>query len=193
MEQHIMGIFGFEQSAGNSGPVEMFRGEVDVNGDPVFEMTERTAYIVPPRGEYTLMVTGFSRPWEEEKKKEYQKEGQNPMTTKTHLELEIVEGRGKGKRFLWSFQTFSLSCGENPANIARIYMAGVLNGEKIPRGKQAFFEEIFGKPFISYVVPSDATDDKGKPRYATLSKDTIKPISVVDDEDDPFADESDVA
>jgi len=189
-----MGIFGFQQSNNASGPVEMFRGEVDQAGDPIFEETERTAYVVPTRGEYRLKVTGFSRPWEEEKPERYRKEGQSNTTTKTHLELEITEGRGKGKRFLWSFQTFSLSCGDNPANLARIYMAAVLGGEKIPRGKQVFFEDMFGKDFMAYVVPSEATNDQGKPKYATLSKESIAPVSTaIEDEDDPFAVEDDVA
>lgn len=188
-----MGIFGFQQSNTTSGPLEMFRGDVDQAGDPVYEETDRKVYVVPTRGEYTLMVTGFSRPWEEEKKKEYQKEGQNNMTTKTNLEIEIVEGRGKGKRFLWSFQTFSLACGDNPANLARVYMAAVLNGEKIPRGKQVFFEDMFHKPFIGYVVPSESVDDKGKPKYAAISKDSIAPVPEATDEDDPFDEDADVA
>jgi hypothetical protein len=155
-----MGIFAFQQSNNASGPVEMFRGEVDASGDPIFDTTERSTYVVPTRGEYRLKVTGFSLPWEEEKKKEYQKEGQSTMTTKTHLELEIADGRGKGKRFLWSFQ----------------------------RGQQVFFEDMFGHEFIAYVVPSDTVDDKGKPRYATLARETIKPVLDIE-EDDPFADE----
>jgi hypothetical protein len=187
-----MGIFAFQQSNNASGPVEMFRGEVDTSGDPIFHETERSTYVVPTRGEYRLKVTGFSRPWEEEKKKEYQKEGQSTMTTKTHLELEIADGRGKGKRFLWSFQTFSLASGDNPANLARIYEAGVLKGDKIKRGQQVFFEDMFGHEFTAYVVPSDTVDDKGKPRYATLARETIKPVLDIE-EDDPFADESDVA
>lgn len=188
-----MGIFGFQQPTGNSGPLEMFRGEVDQAGDPVYETVERSIYVVPTRGEYTLKVTGFSRPWVEDIPEKYRKPNGPTESTKTNLELEIVEGRGKGKRFLWSFQTFSLSCGDNPANLARVYMAAVLNGEKIPRGKQAFFEEMFDKPFVAYVVPSEATNDQGKPKYATISKETITPVPEATEEDDPFADDEDAA
>jgi hypothetical protein len=193
MEHHIMGIFGFEQTSNGSGPVEMFRGEVDASGDPIFTTTERTAYIVPAKGVYRLKVTGFSKPWDEEKKKEYQKEGQNPMTTKTHLELEIADGRGKGKRFLWSFQTFSLSSGDNPANLARIYEAGVLKGDRIKRGQKVFFEEMFGQEFEAYVNVSDTVDEQGRPRYATLARETIKAVAAEGEEYDPFADTEDVA
>lgn len=184
-----MGIFGFQQSSGATGPLDMFRGEVDAAGDPIYTTTERASYIVPAKGEYRLKVTGFSRPWEEEKKKEYQKEGQNPMTTKTHLELEIADGRGKGKRFLWSFQTFSLASGDNPANLARIYEAGVLNGGKIKRGSEVYFEEMFGKEFEAYVNVSDTVDEQGRPRYATLARETIAPVTNAKDDYDPFAED----
>ena len=189
-----MGIFGFQQSSSNaSGPVEMFHGAVDQAGDPIYEETDRATYVVPTRGEYTLKVTGFSRPWTEAIPDKFRKPNGPTETTKTNLELEIVDGRGKGKRFLWSFQTFSLACGDNPANLARVYMAAVLNGEKIPRGKQVFFEDMFNKPFVAYVVPSDATNDQGKPKYATLSKETITPVPEATSEDDPFAEDADVA
>lgn len=187
----MAGIFGFQQSTGNSGPLEMFHGASNPAGEPLFEEVDRATYVVPSRGEYHLKVTGFSKPWTEELPERFRKPNGPTESTKTNLELEIVEGRGKGKRFLWSYQTFSLSCGDNPANLARVYMAAVLNGEKIPRGKQVFFEDMFGKEFVAYVVPSEAVNDEGRPKYATLSKESIAPVPAstdAPDDDDPFAD-----
>jgi len=165
-----MGAFGYQQTSNGGGPLEMFRGELDASGDPIFEEVDRGAYVAPPRGEYVLMVTGFSRPWEEPNKFR-----PGEMSKKTNLELEIVEGLGAGHKFLWSFQTFTLAMGEMPSNCGRIYSAGVLDGARIERGKQVFFDDMIRKPFIAYVNPSDALNDKGQPKYASVAKETIAP------------------
>jgi hypothetical protein len=159
--------FNFTETS-NSGPINVFRGEVDLAGNPVFvtlTQEERAkTFKVPPSAEYVLKVTGFTEPYVDT---QYSEEGKPRKIT--DLELEIAEGRGQGARFFWRYQTFSLGGGDNPANLLRIYRAGGCDE------KNKLFDNLIGVTFVAYVTASQATDDQGRPRYAKVSKDTIRP------------------
>ena len=177
------GLFEYEQSTGTFvPPTEMFRGNTNIDGTPAWEDVDMDSYVVPPTADYDLMVVGFSRPFEQEISKEYQRKGGPTTSKKTSIELEIVSSRGKGRRFLWNFQTWSLSLakGKNPSNLGRIYKAAVLGGADPDKDRKMLFEELLNKPFHAYVVASDDTDDDGKPKFCKVSKETIRTVSAGD-------------
>lgn len=183
-----MGIFGYTQSGGNSIPEQVWRGEVDAGDNPIYEDVDRDAVLVPPTGQYHLKLTGFSQPTQDAIKEEYQKEGGPTTRTITSVELEIASGRGAGRRFFWNYVSFSLGGGDkNPSHLLRVYKAGVLKGASPAKGTQLFFDDLIGAEFVAYVIASETKDDKGRPTYAKLSKDTIAVVSSSDDANDPFS------
>lgn len=171
-----MGAFAYENTSSGSFSNLVYRGQTDESNTPIYEEVNRDDYIVPPSDNYHLRLTGFTEPYTDAIPVEFQKEN-GPTTRKaTNLELEIVSGPGAGKRFLWSFITMSLSMGKNPSHWGRIYKAGVLKGGDPPEGTQLFYDDTIGAEFMAYVNASAATRPDGRPKFATLSKDTIKPV-----------------
>lgn len=180
----------FEETATTSdfGPLKIYRKELDTEGKPVFHEVEdrKSAYIVPPTGMYSLKCTGFSEPWTEENRfAEPDASGKRPEVTKTNLEIEIIDGPGKGKRFIWSFVTFKIGFGKTWSNLGSILAAGKYGGEKPPKGEKLYRDDVIGCEFMATVKASDAKDDDGKPKYASIVGDTITTIST-DDAYDPF-------
>lgn len=183
-----MGAFAFESNASFEIPSEIFRGQVDQDNNPIYEEIDRDIYVVPPTDTYHLKLTGFTKPYTDAIPAEYQKEGGPTTRQATNLELEIVSGRGAGRRFFWNFITMSLGMGKNPSHLGRIYMAGKLNGEKPPQGTQLYFDDVIGAEFQAYVIASDIRDNEGRPKYAKLAKETIKPVPAEGAEYNPFDD-----
>lgn len=181
-----MGAFTFEQNT-NSGPFKMYRGEVDAAKQPIYEERSYSDYIVPPKGQYRLKLTGFAEPVEVAISDQYRKPDGPTHRKETKLELEIVSERGKGKRWVCSYVTFSLG---DRANLFRIYLAGVLKGNLKEAPAQRVYDDMIGVEFEAYVNVSDKRDDKGNPIRASLAWDTIAPISDGADEYDPFADDT---
>lgn len=188
-----MGAFTFTNTGGHSIPDQVFRGEVTINDEPIYEDVDRESVVVPPTGQYHLRMTGFSEPKEEEIAEKYRKEN-GPTTRKiTSVELEIASGKGAGRRFFWNYVSFSLGGGDNPSHLLRVYMAGVLKGDKPAKGKQLIYDDLVGAEFNAYVIASETKDDKGRPTFAKVEAKTIAVVASADDAGyDPFA-ESDVA
>lgn len=182
-----MGAFPYQQTARQGvAPDKMFRGQTDSNGEPIWDDVDNESYVVPPTGEYHLKLIGFSETFDDEIPVKYQKTGGPTTSKKTSVELEIASGRGQGRRFLWNFISFSLGMGKNPSHLGRVYRAGVLNGGEPPRGQQLLFDDLIGCEFQAFVQASDMVDEEGKPAYATLAKETIRPQNVAGKDYDPF-------
>lgn len=127
---------------------------------------ERMAHVVPPRGEYTLIVRSFAEPFEMARAEQFG----GGMQTMTRLELEIADGRGKGK-------TCVLLCGWSigpRSNLGKVYRA--VTGKAVDNGGEYDVAEILGGRFVAYLQPSDALDDNGKPRGTRCSWDTVAPV-----------------
>lgn len=188
-----MCAFTFTQTGGNSIPEQVFRGEVDINDEPIYEEVDRESIVVPPTGQYHLKLTGFSEPKEDQIKEEFRKEGGPSTRTITSVELEIASGKGAGRRFFWNYVSFSLGGGTNPSHLLRVYIAGVTKGDKPAKGKQLIFDDLIGAEFNAYVIASDTKDDKGRPTFAKVEAKTISTVANADDAGyDPFA-EAEVA
>jgi hypothetical protein len=185
-----MGAYSYENTSGGGGPFEIFRGEEDVNGDPIHHEAKYSDYIVPAEGKYRLKLTGFAKPVDAPISEKFLKPGGPTHKKETKLELEITSDRGKGKRWICSFVTFSLG---DSANLFRVYVATACGGDasKAPDLRQ--YDDMLGKEFEAYVNVSDKRDDRGKPIRAMLVWDTVKAVGAASDTYDPFGDEEDVA
>lgn len=189
-----MGAFVFQDS-GNSGDgtFKMFRGETDQDKNPIYETMKYSDYIVPAKGEYQLKLTGFSEPVEEPIPERFRQPNGATTQMKTKLELEITSERGRGRRWVCSYVTFSLGA---RSNLFRIYAAAVCGGDASQAPSNRVYDHMIGKEFRAYVNVSDKRDEQtGRPIRAMLSWDTIAPVGEASDADeyDPFADEADVA
>lgn len=158
-----------------SRPSAAFRGQFDINNDPVYEPVDwdNGKYVAPNSGQYTLMITGFTEPQTDtqypNQKGEY--------VEKFAVELEIVSDRGKGFRFFWSFQTPKITFGDgkySPSNLGRIYQAAVMDGAIPAKGTPVALTDLLGKPFDAYVKASEERNDKGLPKYAKVNAETVE-------------------
>lgn len=183
-----MPAFTYTQTSGGSTPESVFRGVTDEADNPIYEPVNKDILAVPPTGQYHLRLTGFSEPKDDPIPEKYQKEGGPTVRKITSVELEIVDGRGAGRRFFWNFVSFSLGGGDNPSHLRRVYVAGVLNGAKPAPGAELVYDELIGAEFVAYVQASEKRDEKGRPSYAQVTAKTIAPVPTAI-EDDPFADD----
>lgn len=179
-------------SGGGSRPSEVWRGDFDSEGAPIYHAIDwdNGKYTVPPSGQYTLAVAGYTEPQIDR----MFPNSQGEYVNKFAVELEIQSERGKGHRFFWSFQTPKISFSfvkdgkKIPAsNIGRIWTASVGNGVEPERGTDVGLDDLFGKPFAAYVVASAEKNDKGFPKHAKVTADTIA-VAADNDAADPFAD-----
>lgn len=147
-------------TAGNAaGPLHIWRGEVDQNGETVFEESQYDFYAMVPKGEYHLKVTGLQKPYQETIKDQYRKRlpdgsiDPDGPTTKmnTGLECEIVGGPNDEKRVFFGFITASLSDGGNSGNKAN--MRYVFDAACPDGGSE--MGEMLGREFSGYLKPSD--------------------------------------
>lgn len=184
--------FTYTPGSGGGRPELVFRGQVDTDNSPVYEPVDYDSgkYVAPNSGQYTLMVTGFTEPRKEAIGDDYRKVGGPTERTVTDVEIEIADGKGKGFRFFWSYQTFSLNPGGgrfSASNLGCIYVMAVLDGGIPPKGSVLEFADMLGKPFTAYVTASPERNDKGFPKFAKINGDTIQSVGAVGDAD-PFED-----
>lgn len=182
-----MGAFSFENTGGGGGPFKMFRGELDAAGNPVYTEMTFDDYIVPAAGVYRLKLTGFAEPVDVPIKDEFRKPDGPTHKKETKLELEIMSDRGKGKRWVCNYVTFSLG---DRANLFRVYVATVLDGDAKAATPQRVYDDMLGKEFEAYVNVSDKKDEKGRPIRAMIAWDTVKTVGAEADDYDPFADDA---
>ncbi len=175
-------------SGEGSRPSEVWRGAFAPDGSPVYETIDWDSgkYVAPNSGQYTLMIRGYTEPQIDtqfpNQKGEY--------VEKFAIELEIARERGKGFRFFWSFQTPKISFGDkkySPSNLGRVYLAALTDGVAPAKGTEVGLEDLFDKPFDAYVVASVEKNDRGGPKYAKVTADTISAPSTGDAGTDPFA------
>lgn len=187
-----MGAFTYQNTGGNGdGTFRIFRGEYDESESPIYHDAKYADYIVPAKGEYRLKLTGFAEPVEEPVSERFLKPGGPTTVMKTKLELEITSDRGKGKRWICSFVTFSLG---NSSNLFKIYVATTCEGDVNKAPDRRVYDDMLGEEFEAFVTVSDKRDEQtGKPIRAMLSWDTVKAVGVDGDQYDPFADDADVA
>ena len=142
-----------------------------VGGKIVVEEMQRNLYGVPKDGEYTLEITGIAEPFE--------------MTSelygtqaKTRVEYTIRGGKGDGRMFT-DLYTWSLGAKSNLGKIATAALGGVA-----PNVGQFELENLLGKQVKAYVTQSERLDDNGKPLFAKVTIDTVKPVAAADDDED---------
>lgn len=176
----MAGYFKETSTGGDFGPLKIYRGEIGTDGLPVFtEVDRKEAHVVPPTGMYKLRCTGFSEPWTEENQfvEPDKVTGKRPEITKTHLEMEIIDGDGKGARFMWNFVTFKVAFGKTFSNMGAIIAASKFAGEKPPKGTEFYRDDVIGCEFMATVKASEDRDENGHPKYAKVVGDTITTIS----------------
>jgi hypothetical protein len=139
---------------------------------------ERDAHVVPKKGEYRLKVRGFAKPFEMNRAEQFG----GGVQTMTRLELELMNGRDKGK-----VCTLLTGLSLSPrSNLGKVFTA--ITGEDLSRGGVEYdLADMLGGEFSAYLLPSDQTWDDGKPKGTRCSWDTVAAIG--DDEDDAFPDE----
>lgn len=178
---------------GGNGTFNIWRGEFQQDGELVYAEAAFSDYVVPPKGEYRLKVTGLGEPFEDEIPAQYRKrlpsgeiDPNGPATsTKTRLELTIVGGNHDGEKVLISYLTLSLSSGGKsgrPANLYVIFQAACPEGGTDPG-------DMLGRDFFAYLKPSDSKRDDGTPKYAVMSYDTCSPVEDAPEstpEENPF-------
>ena len=168
-----MALFSFDNSnTGGGGPFNIFRGQADSDGNPVYEEKKFDDYVVPPAGQYRLKLTGFAEPKEAAIPEIYQKDGGPKTKMETRLELEIMDGPGKGHMWICSYVTFSLG---DRANAFNLYVATLCDGDKKNAPQQRDWDDMLQKEFMGYVTNPKIKDD-GTPLRAALSWDTLSPI-----------------
>lgn len=139
---------------------------------------EREEQVVPPRGEYTLRVKAFAKPFEMAKSEQYG--GGTQLMTR--LLLEIVEG---GKANLKGMQTTalcSLAISKN-SNLGRVYLA--TTGLSIDQGGTADPTLMLEKDFQVY-LKQDKLDENGNRTRTAPAWETIARVGEASDEEDEF-------
>lgn len=148
----------------------------DESGATIEVEVRREEYTVPPEGTYDLEITGFAKPFE--------------MTSelygesvKTRVEFAIVAGKGNGHRFT---DLYTWTVGPK-SNLGKLI--GKARGMEIPKGSVDVVELILPRPPIrltAYVSNSEDRDDQGRPKYARVVLDSVKPLGVKTEGYDPF-------
>lgn len=152
-----------------------------VDGEPVWEevsQEETATYTPPPAGIYHLKITGFGETWKKPKRAEWIKPGGPTEDTMTRLEFEIMEGKGKGRKF-----TSQVNCVIGPkSNLGQIWMAAI---GPIPATIEVM--DLLGKELSLYVDRTEGVDQSGnKVNYANPNWSTAKAIGAVADSDDEW-------
>lgn len=162
-------------NASSGGPKEVIRL---VGGKAVkSEVTESetAAYQVPPSDKYRVKIVGFYEPFETPRRAEWITP-ESPATheTMTRLEFEIMEGKGKGRRF-----TSRIPYKIHPkSNLGMVWLAAV--GPITPSIE---FTDILDKEIVIYVDRTEKVDENGnRQSYANPTWKTAR--SVGDESDD---------
>ena len=133
-------------------------------GDQIVkENRVQNLYVVPPKGEYRFMITGYADPFEMPKSADYG----GGTQVMTRIELTIIEGPGKGKMFdqMWGF-----TIGEKSNLGGFLRRMGV---DLSLRDGTFDLDRIIGYTGSGYLTPSTTLGDDGKPRYTKLSIETV--------------------
>jgi hypothetical protein len=147
-------------------------------GEIVKERIERNLYIVPPMGVYRLRVLRFAEPFDMPKAEQFG----GGMQRMTRLELQIIGGKGNGKRVA---PMMSLSLGKK-AILGQIIRA--CEGRDLNPGEEYSLFNLTGKEFQATLRPSDSLDEAGKPKYCRIVDGTIAPVT--DDDEGLWAEAS---
>lgn len=160
-------VSAYTMTANESGPTLMIRR----NGAKV--ESNRAEYTVPPKGQYTLELTGFAEPFEMPRAEQFG----GGVQQMTRLEYTILSEKGKGKKFT---QMVSFTIGSK-SKMGQIISAA--RGKPIGAGESVDLLDIIGLKFTA-TVTHDKTKDgvvkvdaDGKPLYASVVIDTIEPLS----------------
>lgn len=159
-----------------------------VNGEPIWqELTsdEMAAYTAPPTGMYRVKVTGIGDLWQQPKRAEWIK--RDPATgeiigptedTMTRVEFEVMEGKGKGRRF-----SSRVNCVIGPkSNLGQVWMATV---GAIP--KKIEITDLLDKELSIYVERNEGVDQSGnKVFYANPTWSTAKAVGASTESDDEW-------
>ncbi len=142
---------------------------------------EQQAYAFKADGMYNLEVVGVYEPWVEPKKLEWVKPGGPTEDTLTRIEFEIMDGKGKGKRFA-SRVTVSLGQRSNLIHLWKATVGAV--------GNEPDLTEMLGKKVTMFVVRNDVTNATTGAinTYANPKWDTAKPFGSASDSDDDWED-----
>lgn len=130
-------------------------------------------YIVPPKGEYELEITGYALPFEMARAIEYG----GGTQTMTRLELTITSDKGKGKMF---DLLYGCSMGQR-SNLGKLLRRA--NVDLTPINGSFDLDRVIGYKFRSFAGPATdssgnvKTGDDGKPKYAQVVVDTVEPVS----------------
>lgn len=168
----------YQINASSGGPMRMARL---VDGEPTWqEVTEeeQAKYIPPPSDKYHVRITGFAETWQKPKRAEWIKEGGATHDTMTRLEFEILEGKGKGKRF-----SSQVNCVIGPkSNLGQVWMATI---GAIPPKIEVM--ELLGKELVIYVERNEGVDQNGNKKvYANPTWSTAKPVGDSETADDEW-------
>lgn len=152
----------------------------NAQGEIVEEEIDRSKYVVPPADTYRLRFKRFAKPFEMPKAEKYG----GGTQTMTRLELEIVGGKGNGKKAAvlvgWAFGP--------RAAFGRVMRA--CERREIETGEEVDLFGLAEKEFSAYLQPSDDKDPTtGKAKYANMLRDTIKIAPDAADDGDTWDDE----
>lgn len=125
---------------------------------------ERMSHVIPPMGEYTVLIRGFAEPFE--------MMFDDRPTKKTRLELVIQnDGPGKGK-----VCTILIGWSIGPRSyLGKVYRA--VTGEAVTKGGEYDLTRILGGQFKATLLPSSNVDENGKPRGTNVSWDTFDALN----------------
>lgn len=165
-------------NASAGGPMRIARL---VKGSPVWQdvdQEEMAAYTPPPSDKYRLKITGIGETWKQPKRAEWIKEGGPTEDTMTRLEFEILEGKGKGRRF-----SSRVNCVIGPkSNLGQVWLAAI---GPIPPTIEIM--ELLDKELVMYVERNEGIDRNGnKAVYANPTWSTAKPVNGADNADDEW-------
>lgn len=132
----------------------------------VQEEAQRNLYVIPPKGEYEFMITGYALPFEMLIQPQHRKPDGPERQTMTRLEFTITEGKGKGKLFT-VMVGFSLGPQSNLGRLLR-----QLNVDLSPDEHGEWdLDRAIGYRGRGHFIPSETLDDTGKPKYVKLALD----------------------
>lgn len=171
-------VASFQINASAGGPMRMARL---VDGVPTWEEVtseELASYVAPPSDKYHVRITGFAETWQKPKRAEWVKEGGPTHDTMTRLEFEVLEGRGKGRKF-----TSQVNCVVGPkSNLGQVWLAAV---GPIPATVEVM--DLLGKELVIYVERNEGVDASGNKRtYANPTWSTAKPVGAEEDAADDW-------
>jgi hypothetical protein len=150
----------------NSGTSEMVRL---VANELVLETMAQNIYIVPPKGEYEFMITGYALPFIVNKKPEHCKPGEPTTVAKTRVEFTIIGGKGDGRMFT-QYWTYSIN---DRATLGKFLRK--MNVDLTPdKDGNWDLDRMIGYTGTGYITPSETLDEQGKPKYPNLAIDSVE-------------------